>query len=220
MTLKFQAVLFDLDGTLLSTAGDVLAALKKTLNSDAIFERFTESEIHAICAYGSKKFYELASDRGIELPNYTTFKQRLFQHYQQQTQPTATLFSGIDQVIQGLDKHQIPWGIVTNKQRDSALVDVKRHSILQNCQIIVGFDTAAYPKPAPEPILYACDKLNITPEKTVFVGDTMVDMEAAYHAGSIRVGVTYGHGDFVKGIYAPQHVITSPEELLSLLDLH
>jgi len=218
MSLSFDAVLFDLDGTLLDTAGDVLATLKKTLNNDAFFDELSETEIHAICAYGSRHLYEIALKKKVSMPDYATFRAKLFEHYQQQSQPKACLFPGVASVIQALDNAQVPWGIVTNKQQASAVCDVHRFEVLKNCRVIVGFDTTDYPKPAPEPILYACDQLQVSPLKTVFVGDTMVDMEAAHHAGSIAVGVTYGHGGFDQArTFKPQYVIDQANQLVSLL---
>jgi 2-phosphoglycolate phosphatase len=214
--LDFKGVLFDLDGTLLDTVSDITSAFKFILPEGSM-HLFSAEEIRLAATYGSPSFYALAQKKGVSLPPFNEFRHQLVEAYSQRKENLTCLFEGIDSVIHALDEANIPWGIVTNKQEASAKLDVKRFDALKNCACVIGYDTAAYPKPAPEPVFLACERLDLPTDKTIFVGDSNADMEAATHAGCIKIGVTYGYGDLsYDDQYAPDHLIDKPLDLLAL----
>lgn len=194
--MTIHAVLFDLDGTLADTARDLLEAMNLTL---AIHSRplVSYDEFRQSVAYGTdemiKQTFHLNSSDAL----FDSIKQQFLKYYEQCLGKYTTLFDGMNTVLNYFDSQAIPWGIVTNKLTRFTLPLLQTLHLEQRAQCIVAGDTLPYMKPHPEPLLHACRLLNSTPSNTLYVGDYIVDVEAAEAAQMQSLIITnyYHHPD-------------------------
>ncbi len=185
-------MLFDLDGTFADTAPDLANALNRTL------EHWNQPElpfstIRPVVSQGGIALIKLGFDMDQETPGFEERRQFLLQVYLDNICHSTTLFEGIPALLDTLDEHNIPWGIVTNKP--SWLTDplMQELGIDQRTPCIVSGDTCKHRKPHPEPLLHACSKLLIDPHHAIYVGDDKRDIIAGKAAGMTTIAATYGY---------------------------
>jgi len=213
-----SAFLFDLDGTLLDTAHDLTIAFNEVI-PQYTGRTYSLAETRKLIGYGSRKLFMHAFQGAIDETQFEEFKQAFTTAYQKAAHAKTALFDGMEAVLINLNARGIPWGIVTNKTYQGAVHTINHFPILQKNHCLVGCDTTAYPKPAPEPLWHACKVLQLSPESVYFVGDTPTDMEAAYHANIDAIAVRYGYGetDIQTSPWQPKRWIDAPKELLEIL---
>ena len=213
-----SAILFDLDGTLLDTAHDLTLAFNQVIPKYT-GKTYSLAETRKLVGYGSRALFLHAFQGSIDETLFEQFKKEFLAAYQQASHCRTALFDGMEEVLMYLNAQHISWGIVTNKPYEGAVRALKNFPLLETNHCLVGCDTASYPKPSPEPLLYACTMLNISPADTYFVGDTPTDMEAAHHAHIDSIAVTYGYGteDIQTSPWQPTLWINDPKELLGIL---
>lgn len=217
--LKSTAVLFDLDGTLLDTAHDLTMALNRVMQAYNPKKEFTLTEARRIVGYGSEAIFHELLPEYVPHIDFTEFRDAFREAYAKENHGGTSFFEGVEELLTSLNTRQIPWGIVTNKTEAGAKQAVAHFPLLKAAQCVVGCDTTGQGKPSPEPLLYACNLLNFSPEQCFFVGDTILDMEAAHHAQLKSLAVDYGYGtkDILSGKYPPFAWIKSPLEVLNFV---
>jgi 2-phosphoglycolate phosphatase len=105
----------------------------------------------------------------------------------------TAVFDGIDTLLDQLDAANLAWGVVTNKPAHLTEPLMRSLQLADRCACIVSGDTLATRKPAPEPMLYACELAGVRPQRTVYVGDAARDIEAGRAAGMATIAATYGY---------------------------
>ena len=105
----------------------------------------------------------------------------------------TTLFPGIGAILDELDERGVRWGIVTNKvsRLTDPLVELLGLDLRAGC--VVSGDTTPHSKPHPAPLLHAAKELDIAPERVVYVGDDLRDVQAGFAAGMVTVAAAYGY---------------------------
>ncbi len=216
---KHQAILFDLDGTILDTAHDLTMALNKVVQQYNPKKEFTLAEARRAIGYGSETILKELLPEYLPTIDLIEFRDAFRDAYTKEAHNSTTLFEGMAELLAELNTRQIPWGIVTNKTEAGAKQAVNHFKLLEKAQCIVGCDTIGYPKPAPEPLLHACQQIEMLPSQCLFVGDTIIDMEAAHHAKLASLAVDYGYGtqDIINGKFPPFAWIKSPLEVLNYI---
>ena len=217
---KFKkAILFDLDGTLLDTAHDLTTAFNEVIY-DYTKKTYSLAETRRMVGYGSKELFMLALGDKMNEHSYQDFFEKFRSTYNKLSHQKTVLFAGMDRVIKLLNNNKTPWGIVTNKPYAGAVHTLNKFPLLQTNHCLVGADTTDYPKPAPEPLLYACGLLNLMPDEVYFVGDTPIDIEAGHHAKIDTIAVKYGYGidDIKASHWQPALWIDEPGELINIID--
>lgn len=213
---KYDAVLFDLDGTLLDSAPDMLHATKRILKEEN--HSIPTDEVLKPCisdgamgllgeAFGTKDMDALNSRRQKFLDYY----------FEDPLQQGSCLFTGIQAVIELLK--DTPWGIVTNKSRRGSIPIVNAIETLQGHKVLVCGDDLEYMKPHPHTILHACEQLDMNPEKVVYVGDSSKDILAGKAAGTATLVALYGYRNPSDDTaqWDANYYADSPESLLSIL---
>jgi len=184
-------VLFDLDGTLLDSAPDMLATANRMLAARgrapialASLRQHVSKGARAMIA---ASFPDLdAGEREAMVPEFlAVYREELGRH--------SVLFEGIDAMLQALESSGSRWGIVTNKPEYLARDVVAGLGWQQRCAVLVGGDTYPEKKPHPMPLLEAARQLGVAPEACVYVGDDERDVAAARAAGMPSVAVTWGY---------------------------
>lgn len=194
MLAKPNAILFDLDGTLLDTAKDLGHALNHVLTQKSqptiSFEKYRN-----IASDGAKGLLELGFSDKLKNYDFLELRQQLLDHYEQNICVDTCFFEGIESLLTTLNELKIPWGIVTNKPEFLTLQLVKYFPLLENCHVVISGDTLTERKPHPLPLLHAEKQLNLVNPNTWYVGDALRDIQAAQAANMVSVIAEYGYID-------------------------
>ena len=184
-------VLFDLDGTLVDSAVDLLNALNQIVR-DAGRPPMTLTQIRPVVSKGARAMLRVAfpelDDAGRE-----AFLQPFLAEYAEAVAVHSTAFDGIEEVLHAIETSGSRWGIVTNKPFYLAEGVVATMGWAERCAILIGADTLPKKKPEPDQLFYACEQLGVVPASCVYVGDDERDIVAARAAGMKSVAALWGY---------------------------
>lgn len=215
---QVDGVLFDLDGTLVDTAPDLAAALNATLLQHHQTE-LRYDVIRPIVSNGANALITLGFGDGLSTEEHEEIKAHLISHYQQNIANESRLFDGLDEALQHLEKHQIPWGIVTNKPDYLTRPLLKALELTNRASSIVCGDQVSHPKPHPESIYLACKQMNIRPNNAIYIGDAERDIRAGRLAGLKTIACAFGYIPDTDNIndWQADKQVSHPSELLKSL---
>ena len=184
-------VLFDLDGTLVDSAPDLLAAVNRVL-SDAGRTPLGLTVFRPIVSKGARAMLALAfPDLGVD--EREQLVPVLLDYYASAIAEHSAAFDGIESLLHRIERAGLRWGIVTNKPEALARSVVKAMGWGDRCAVLVGGDSLATKKPDPAQLIHACAQLGMTPECSVYVGDDERDVQAARAAGMPSVIALWGY---------------------------
>ena len=211
------AVLFDLDGTLLDTAPDMVAALN-LLRGECGLDPLPHALARNEVSNGSAGLLRLGFP-GAGTSQLQSLQQRFLDIYAARISEATVLFPGMEDVLQAIESRQLRWGIVTNKPgwlTEPLLVALELH---ERSACTVSGDTLPERKPHPAPLLHALKSLGLPAGRAVYVGDAPRDLEAGRAAGMRTILAGYGYLDASQDLagWGADHVISHPGELLEVL---
>ena len=177
---ELQAILFDLDGTLLDSATGLLAAAELVLQEDG--QAYERQQLEPIAAIGSVGLLARGYGLNRDDERITPLRQRFLRHYANLRQ-SDQLFAGSTSIINTLQSQQMPWGIVTNKPRALTKQVLQQFPLLQQAGSVISAEDAPEIKPAPDGLLMACMELDVSASACIYVGDFDIDYYAAKSAG-------------------------------------
>ncbi len=217
MPSEVQAVLFDLDGTLLDSAADLYAALQAYC-AEVGAAAPPYAVVREVVSRGGRAILRCAfaeDDAALlqRMPRYLDIYAELMA---QHTRP----FDGIEPLLAALEAAELRWGIVTNKPGFLTEELIRRMDWDLRASAVVCGDTLPVKKPDPAPVLLACERAGVAPARCVFVGDDARDVEAGRAAGLYTVAVRWGYldgGD--PHAWGADAVIEHPRQLAELLAL-
>ncbi len=187
----FEAVLFDLDGTLVDTAPDmvaVLQAMQRAYDITPVSYDLGRSFVsHGAMGLLGIGFPEVEVEPGDELHG------EFLERYAEALCDESRVFPGLDSLLDALDAAECPWGIVTNKPENLTNPLLDGLGIAARSACIVSGDTLPVRKPDPGPLLLACDVAGVEPHRTIYIGDAARDIEAGLRAGMATIAATYGY---------------------------
>ena len=195
---KIEAVLFDLDGTLLDSFPDFLASLE-SININGSSKKIDESNVRANVSDGSSKLLKLVFDIDTDDEGFDEHKRNFLNEYEKNILMYGNLFHGVSDLLNFLLDKKIPYGIVTNKPRKYTEIILKKSSLLRQSKVVICCDDGFKSKPNPEGINHACNILGVPNSKCIYVGDHENDLNASLAAGTISGVCTFGYG-FKKGL--------------------
>lgn len=215
----FQAVLFDLDGTLLDTAQDLYLALNE-LRQQQNLPPMSFEDIRPLVSLGTKVMVRYAFDIDEKDKRFTELRQQLLALYEKCIANTTVFFPDMEKVLDHLERSQIPWGIVTNKHTHLTHLLLKTLSLYHRPACIVCGDTLPTSKPDPAPILHACELLKLPPAASLYVGDSHADVLASKSAGTTTLVALYGYIDNKEDplTWQADGYIHEPREILDWLN--
>jgi len=220
--LDINLYVFDLDGTLLDTAPDFFKAVN-TLRENHGYGPSDFDEVRSRVSQGAGSLAEYAldlrSDRHQEIENS---RQELLNIYKNCCIDETSLFKGIEEVLVTLNGSKKKWGIVTNKPRLFAEPIVKEKIALFGPTFLICPDDVGERKPSPKGLEFACEKTQISPENTLYVGDHLIDIQAGKAAKMRTVAAAYGYipsGDNVTS-WKADFIINDPCELINIIKNH
>ena len=185
-----QAILFDLDGTLVDTAPD-LAQATNALRIHHGLEPLPFDVIRRQVSNGGSALVTLALGLEASSDEHTHARQFLLDAYEQAVAVHSRVFSPLDVWLKEWHGDQRPWGIVTNKPRRYTLPLLDALALQPGALLCA--DDLSVKKPAPEPLWEAARRLGVKPEQCWYIGDHARDIEAAVAAGMTAVAVGYGY---------------------------
>ena len=214
---QYDAILFDLDGTLIDTALDMVAVLNAQLH-DAGRSPIDYELARSNVSNGSAGLIHLGFP-DVSSEEHEQLRCDYLNRYADAVCVYTTLFPTLPELLQKLEDARIPWGIVTNKpaRMTAPLLDALALSSRAACAI--SGDTIPQRKPDPAPMLLACEHTGVAPERTVYVGDASRDIEAGRAAGMFTVAASYGYvtADDNPESWLADVIVNDPQELTTLL---
>ena len=212
-----ECVLFDLDGTLVDTAPDMVAVLTDLQLAHG-GEPLPYDLARSFVSTGAIGLVRLAfpsADEGKQKRLHTEYLER----YQASVCVRSSLFPGLDGLLDFLDQGGRPWGVVTNKPRRMTEPLMAGLSLSERAACVISGDTLPQRKPHPAPLLLASKQTGIAPARTVYVGDASRDIEAAHAAGMATVAAAYGYitPDDHPGDWLADDMAADTEELTKIL---
>jgi phosphoglycolate phosphatase len=215
---NIQAVLFDLDGTLIDSAPDLGAAVDKMRVARGM-SSLPLSHYRPMAGAGARGMIALAFGWTPDHPDYEQLKEEFFVNYESCMTERTFAFEGVAQLIQELVDLKMPWGVVTNKSKRFAEPLTQAMPLFASAAVVISGDTTPHAKPHPAPLLEAAKRLGVDPTACVYVGDDERDIVAGHAAQMKTVAATYGYLGAQADVQRWQaHAqIDSPEQLLNLL---
>ncbi len=187
----YDAVLFDLDGTLVDTAPDMVRVLQ-AMQLDRDVEPVAYETGRRYVSNGAIGLLRLAFPSD-DIDFGDAWHLEYLERYAETICEESRVFEGLEPLLQHLEEMDRPWGVVTNKpgHLTNPLLDALGLATRSACT--VSGDSLPVRKPDPSPLLLACDIAGIEPHKTIYVGDAGRDIEAGLAAGMATIAVTYGY---------------------------
>lgn len=212
-----RAVLFDLDGTLLDTAPDLIAALN-FLREGVGLPAVDAAEYRHLVSRGALGLITAGMpESSAEI--YQQRKAAFLNHYEQNLFHQTRVFDGVERLLDELDRLGAPWGVVTNKMEYLTLPLLKKAKLLNRAACVICGDTLQQSKPFPAPVLLGCEIIGSNCADTLMMGDDLRDLQAGRAAGTKTALAVYGY--LAPGILEQDlgdtYLVHQPEDVLKLL---
>jgi 2-phosphoglycolate phosphatase len=211
-----EAVLFDLDGTLIDTAPDMGGALNNLL----IEENLPPIPIETIRPYvsqGGLVLTRLGFAEHVDESEIEPLRLRFLDHYRAIVADDSILFDSFEQVLSSLEQRGIPWGIVTNKPKWLTTPLLEQMALSHRAAVVICGDTLEQRKPHPLPLIVAAETIGIDCEKCVYIGDDPRDIDAGKAANMKTLIAAYGYIEPDSNLedWQAEGIIERPLDLLS-----
>lgn len=188
LQMKYDAVIFDLDGTLLDTLGDLHLSVKYALENNG-FPARTVDEVRAFVGNGIFKLIKRAVPEGTDASDTERVFADFKEHYAVHSRDNTAPYPGITELIERLKSDGVRLGVVSNKAH-FAVKEIMDFYFGGIFDVVFGEREGIPRKPAPDAVLEAAEMLG--GKKILYVGDSEVDVETAINAGLDHVMVTWG----------------------------
>lgn len=210
---KLDCVLFDLDGTLVDTAPDLVACLNQALELKG-YAKVNDADIKPLISLGAMAMVKQAASEA-DAAQQSQLLDLMLDCYQNNIAQHSRFFSGIDETLEIIESAGLKWGVVTNKRERFTLPLMDALNLSQRAACVISGDTTAKSKPDPEPMFAACQRANVKPENCVYIGDAAHDIIAGKKANMKTLAAVYG---YLKQGDQPEHwgadaLIENPQQL-------
>ena len=212
--MRIELVIFDLDGTLISSAETIYEATVYSLNALNIPGDMPHEEFNKRIGL---HFEDIFDDFGIKLPDFeefiTIYKSVYFDFIE-----SSKIYPGVLEIIKYLKENGIKISLLTTKAQDQADKILNFFNMSPDFDYIMGRRPGIAHKPSPEPLLTICSDLSIDPVNCMIVGDSEMDIQCGKNAGAKTCAVTYGYRskeNLVKD--SPDYILDSIFELKTIV---
>ncbi|MDE7293071.1 MAG: HAD family hydrolase [Oscillospiraceae bacterium] len=191
--MKYQLVIFDLDGTILNTLEDLKNAANYALGQNNFPERTTD-EIRRFVGNGIRKLIERAVPPGTDEETIIKVHEKFTEFYKAHCSDNTRPYEGIEDMLKALRKASCLTAVVSNKA-DYAVQELCREYFPGLFDCVAGERQGIRKKPAPDTVNAILSKLDISPDKAVYVGDSDVDVMTAANAHMDIIAIDWGFRD-------------------------
>ncbi len=216
---RVRAVLFDLDGTLVDTAPDLVGCVQDVMRARGARPLPFKTLRHYV-SRGMRGLLTAAYGADfIDSEQYPGVLEHCLKLYSGRLAEQSRLFPGMRRVLDRLAVQRIPWGVVTNKPEYLTRPLLEALDLARECAVTVGGGTTTHTKPHPEPMLYAARRLELDTANCIMLGDDPRDMQAAAAAGMTGLAAAWGYfpPDEDINAWGAAAILESPEDLLTWL---
>ena len=213
----YSTYIFDLDGTLLDTLGDLAASTNYALRSQGMPEH-SRDDVRRFVGNGVRKLMERAVPQGADNPFFDETFDAFRQHYMAHSLDTTKPYEGIPETLAELKRRGCRLAVVSNKMM-AATQELCRHFFPDTIEVAIGEHEAEgiRKKPAPDTVFAALRQMGVGKEGAVYVGDSDVDIQTARHAGLPCISVLWGFRDRDFLIqHGAETFISTPSDLLTI----
>ena len=189
---NLKAVIFDLDGTLVDTAGEFVPVVQR-LRAEHGYDAMDPQRIRASVSNGARALVSLGLGINEDAAEFESKRLRLLELYSEVLGTIAAPYPGIESLLTRLQEKGIVWGISTNKPRAYTEPLLERLNIQPPPGSVVCPDDVNHRKPHPESLHRNCHELNCAPNEAIYIGDHLRDIEAGRRAGMYAIAAAYGY---------------------------
>lgn len=209
-----KAIIFDLDGTLVDSARDLLDAMNTLLAEEGL-RQIGLDEVKSMIGDGVPKLVERALiATGGDLTRHRELVLRFLDIYKDNAARHTEAYPGVRETLEILRRRGLLLGVVTNKPYAATVSILEALGLNGFFGAVIGGDTLPERKPHPAPILKALERLGVAPEAALMVGDNYHDVQAARAAGTKAFAVTYGYSHKPHGELGADRLLHVMPELL------
>ncbi|MCX7610430.1 MAG: HAD-IA family hydrolase [Ignavibacterium sp.] len=216
MSSEIKHICFDLDGTLLNSAGTIYKSTLKTFEDLNIEYNLPENEFYNMIGM---HFIDIFEHFKINVPSFETF----INHYKKiyfDFIDESVFYSGVKEVLNSIKENSYKISLLTTKAQDQTEKILEHFSITEYFDFIMGRNNGIPHKPDPTPFLMICNNLKTKPEDSLIVGDTELDILCGKNANAKTVAVTYGYRSVEKlKEFSPDFIIDDLRKLKNILKI-
>ncbi len=219
-TAGCPGLLFDLDGTLVDSAPDLVGTLNdlRTLHG---LEAIPEAPLRPLATRGAMGLLAAGFDLDRQSPDQIeALRDAFIERYRQRLWQLSRPFAGIDELLRDLHQRNVRLAIVTNKMAMLAEALVSEAGWTHLFLSLVAGDSTAHPKPDPLPVLTACRALDLAPADCIMIGDDRRDIQAGRAAGTQTIVAGWGYiaASERPGDWGADAIVDTPQSLADLLE--
>ncbi len=214
--MKFETAIFDLDGTVLDTLEDLRDSVNFALSKNSLPKRTTE-EVRAFVGNGIRLLMERAVPDGTDSETLDKCFEDFKIHYKNNSANHTKPYNGIKDVLYRLKNSGVKLALVSNKA-DFAVQGLISDYFSGIFDFATGEKDGVRRKPYPDSVFNAVKNLNADIKKTVYIGDSQVDVETARNSGLSCIAVTWGFRDKkVLEELSPEYIIDKPSQIAEII---
>ena len=215
--MKYDTVIFDLDGTLLNTLEDLADAVNVVMKANEFPQRTIE-EVRCFVGNGIRRLMELAVPEHVTGEQFEKVFEQFKTYYTDHCQIKTRAYDGIMELLENLQREGYAMAIVSNKNH-AAVRELNDIYFEKYIKVAIGQKDGIRKKPAPDTVLQALKELGKEKESAIYVGDSEVDFLTAQNTGMDCVLVTWGFRTIGElKAYEPTAFIERPEQLRNVLE--
>lgn len=216
----WEAVFFDLDGTLADTAPDLGGALNRVRAEESRAPLDLDA-LRRVTSHGVRGLLRVGFDLTPGDANYAELGARVLAHYGQSLCVGTRLFDGMHELLELIESAGIRWGVVTNKAARFTVPVMRGLGLLHRAASVVSGDSAPRAKPAAAPLLLASAVAGVQASRCLYIGDDLRDIQAGQACGMTTVAVRYGY--LGEGLpiedWGADHLVDHPRQIAQLLGI-
>ena len=211
--MSLSTFLFDLDGTLIDSIELILRSYRHTMRLHRGHEPADDVWMQGLGTPLWVQFRQFSDDPAEIEAMVATYREYNLAHHDELVRP----YRGVVDAVRSLHGGGNALGLVTSKMRSGAIRGLRIAGLQDAFQVIVGSDEVTHPKPHPEPVLIALERLAATAESAVFIGDSRHDLECGRAAGVKTAAVLWGPFDRAHlADLEPDYWLERPEDLAAV----
>jgi phosphoglycolate phosphatase-like HAD superfamily hydrolase len=214
LSSEIKHICFDLDGTLINSAGTIYKSTLKTFDDLNIAYQLSENEFNKMIGM---HFVDIFQYFKIDVPDFEIF----ISHYKKvyfDFIDESVFYFGVEEILEFLKRSSLKISLLTTKAQDQTERILEHFNITKNFDFIMGRTNGIPHKPDPTPFFMICNDLKVNPENSLMIGDTELDILCGKNANAKTAAVTYGYRTIERlKEFSPDYLINDLTEIKSIL---
>ncbi len=218
---KLSCVLFDLDGTLVDTAPDLIACLNYSLAVYGL-KSISAEYVKPFISLGAMAMINASVTSAVNEATRSELLETMLNYYEKNIAKHTVFFTGMVETLATIEQYGLKWGVVTNKRKRFTDTLMDALHLTERAACIISGDSTPNPKPHPDPMLAACEQAGVNPRECVYIGDASHDIAAGKSAQMKTIAALYGYIQITDNpsTWGADMMIDSPSQLRSWITAH